>query len=248
MILECTQCRTRYLVPDSAIGAQGRTVRCASCKHSWFQGPVALDLTTRAAHEEPAPHLRAAAPDARVPAPAESAPSPAMASYAAKGAAVPEYDPFAPAASAARPRRNPARRWTAAAFVAGGSMLLGTAAILYTGAPGIAAQLGLGIGPVDTPLEFVDTKLDRQAQNSGGEMFVVSGKVVNPTDTPQHVPDIRAELRDDTGKSVYSWRINPQVRTLGPKASVTFNNARLDIPENVRMLEFSFAAELGGGQ
>ena len=49
MILECSQCRTRYLVPDSAIGPDGRTVRCASCKHSWHQAPAAvLDLTNRA--------------------------------------------------------------------------------------------------------------------------------------------------------------------------------------------------------
>lgn len=52
MILICPQCATRYLVPDSAIGATGRQVRCASCKHSWFQDGV---LT-----ERPEPQVAAA--------------------------------------------------------------------------------------------------------------------------------------------------------------------------------------------
>src|SRR5690606_1610234 len=91
-----------------------------------------------------------------------------------------DYDPFAHEPPF-KPRRNPERRWTAAALIAGVSMLLGAGAILYSGAPGLAAQLGLPIGDATTPLIFTSQSVERKPRLGGGELFVVSGQVMNPT-------------------------------------------------------------------
>jgi predicted Zn finger-like uncharacterized protein len=38
MIIGCPGCRTRYLVDEQALGGRaGRTVRCATCGHTWHQ-------------------------------------------------------------------------------------------------------------------------------------------------------------------------------------------------------------------
>ena len=49
MIITCPNCDTRYLVPESDIGAEGRRVRCANCMHLWFAEPppMTLDLGQR---------------------------------------------------------------------------------------------------------------------------------------------------------------------------------------------------------
>lgn len=56
MIIACPACATRYVVPDSAIGLEGRRVRCAKCRHSWYQeGPEAEQRAAPAPAAAPPP-------------------------------------------------------------------------------------------------------------------------------------------------------------------------------------------------
>ena len=223
MILECPECHTRYLVPDTAIGADGRTVRCASCKHSWFQAGVpVLDLVARAESGAAPVH-----------------PTPATPVEVAPPGSYPDYDAFAHEPPF-RPRRNPARRWTMAAMAAGVAMLAGVGGLLYSGAPGLASEL---FRPATgTPLKIVSKPVDQHSFN-GNEIFAVSGTVLNPTDTRQAVPDIRADLRDAQKRIVFSWMIRPEATVLPPKGRVEFNSAKLDVPVNAKELVLSFSGE-----
>ncbi|MEG3084153.1 MJ0042-type zinc finger domain-containing protein [Sphingomonas sp. PB2P12] len=256
MILQCPECSTRYLVPDSAIGTDGRTVRCANCKHSWFQTPAApadlvIDLPEPTPlPPEPAPLAPlprapiadasarfaplAAAPVAAAPAPAPTEAEPAF--VAPTYSAIAEQPPF-------RPRRNTTRRWTIVAVIAGLLMLVAAAAIVYLGAPGVAAKLGIGVATDESPLRLRDNPIERRELDNGSELFAVSGQVTNPSDQRQRVPDIRAELRDAQGRLVYSWTITPQQRTLAPGGAIDFNSATLNVPANSKRLELSFVGE-----
>jgi predicted Zn finger-like uncharacterized protein len=223
MILECEECHTRYLVPDTAIGPDGRTVRCAHCRHSWFQMPAPAEVATP---EQTSPAAEPAPIAAETTPPVAEEPSGAF-----------DYQP------PFRPRRNPARRWTFITAAAGVAMLGVTGLIAYGDAPGLAKRLGVSIGQQDSPLTIAKRPIERRELPDGTEMFAVSGQVLNPTDQRQTVPDVRADLRDAQGRLVYSWTIRPEKGSLPPHSAVDFNSAKINVPVNSRTLVLSFSGD-----
>ena len=82
MIISCPACSTRYAVPETAIGPEGRTVRCAKCKHSWFQDAAPLELRDEDERGPSPPSPPPPSPPTSEPAPTEP-----------EAVAAPETDP-----------------------------------------------------------------------------------------------------------------------------------------------------------
>jgi predicted Zn finger-like uncharacterized protein len=136
---------------------------------------------------------------------------------------------------------KPGRRWPLA--VLGLIVLIGALAAAFWFLAPVEWRQRAGIaGPEETPLLLQVRTSDRQTLASGNELFAVSGRVINPTSRSQPVPPLQAELRDASGKLIYSWTIAPPARTLPPGASASFNSAEVNVPEGADQLTVTLGA------
>jgi predicted Zn finger-like uncharacterized protein len=98
----------------------------------------------------------------------------------------------------------------------------------------------------ETPLLVQVDERNRRTLESGNQLLEVSGKVINPTDEPQRVPPLKAQLRSLGQDVVYRWTIPPPAPVLAPGGSASFNSAELNIPAAAACLDVSFAEGKAG--
>ena len=268
MIIACPACSTRYVVPDSAIGIEGRTVRCAKCRHSWFQ-EGALPVEQAPPAQPPAEALAEAPP---VAAPPEPPPQPPTVE-----ADSPEPEDFPPVPPPVdrplprvyadepsdrpldrargeqewssfdheppfRPRRNLLRMWTMAAVIFAIAIVGAIGSVAWYGLPDWMplARSTFAEAPSDLVLDFPPNRQDRRTLPNGAAFFGASGKVTNVGSTRRTIPPILIVLRDSRERIVYTWEVAPPKRQLNPGESVTINEAVTDVPRSAKSAEIGW--------
>lgn len=270
VIIACPACATRYAVPDSAIGVDGRTVRCAKCRHSWFQEGPAAALPPAAPQPAPPP----APPPQPVPPPSpQPEPEPPVAeAFAAEPAEAAEDvtpPPLPPLKAAEDPvvysdestaayydedrssfdyeppfrrRRNPAKLWMIGAILFAVLALGGIGAVAWYGLPNWVplARGAFAQGEPDLVLDFPPNRQDRRTLPNGAEFFGASGSITNVGKVRLGVPLVLITLRDARDRIVYSWEVVPSKRELAPGESVTINEAVTDVPKSAKYAEIGW--------
>ena len=217
MQLSCPKCGATYEVPENAIGPNGRKIRCRACDTSWFEP---------ARTPAPAPLPIAPPPVSPIPAPAFRPESPPVTA-----------EPSATDQPPVRRKRGP---WLLLGLVILVVILGGVVATILMGPQQVVSRLGLSERRV--PLGIAITREPDWRMIAGGsQLFAVSGRIWNPTNVEQPVPDIRAELKDAQGRTVYHWTITRPVPKLAPGASANFDGAAVDVPAASAKVNVTFA-------
>ena len=185
--------------------------------------------------DAPPPSWTAPEPEPAPPAFAETAADPVDVVFEQAPSSFEYQPPF-------RPRRNPARLWTAAAvaFALLVAALIG--AVSYWGLPKWVpiARPTFGAAQPDLVLEFPPERQDRRTLPDGTEFFGASGTVTNVGQETRRVPSVLIVLRDGRDRKVYEWVVRPPKSELAPGESVTINEAVTDVPRSAKVAEIGW--------
>jgi predicted Zn finger-like uncharacterized protein len=239
MIVTCPSCGVRYLVDARALGAKGRTVRCARCAHSWYEDtPPPSELEAAAA-------AAAAAADPTKPAPPPLQPPP---------------PPRVPPLTAEQRVQLPAlparrRRWGAGPAIWSLAVLALLAAVAYAAvidrdrvvgilpaAASLYSSLGLKTGVSGLGLELRNLTTNRETAN-GLPTLVIGGEVRNVSGSARTVPKLVVILRDRGDHDLQDQTVDAPVDRLQPGESAPFHTVITQPAEAASDIIVQFAGD-----
>lgn len=214
MILTCPSCTNRYIVDPTALGADGRTVRCANCSHTWHQA-APVDL--------PRPVDLAPAPDGLRPIP--------------PGSNLPAFPQ--PAS-----RRSGTIGWLAFMVVLLGGLaavVIGREYIVASWAPSarLYDMVGLSIDGVGAGLELRNVVSARR-DDTGASVIVVEGTIANVSNKVRDVPRLRAVVRSAAKQDLKDWTFPAGVLVLQPGETASFRSELPEPPRGATDLAITF--------
>lgn len=206
MIVSCPECGARYRLADDAIPVEGRAMRCAACKHRWYEmGPDPVAATP--------------------PAPADPTPEPVVTPEQAAWSPAPE-----PAGEAAPDRvvlKTILALLLSAAFTAGAALLWvpDLPPLDLSRVPWLERLVAPPPAP-KSPLGVV-FEVERQPVADGRTLFAVRGAVINPTRAPQPIPRLEGRLVDPSDTITYRWTVDPGRTSLPPGGRAAFDTSAI---------------------
>ena len=222
MVLECPSCATRYLVDPAALGAEGRKVRCARCRHTWFE-------------KAPAPSLD----------PPDFAEPPDLAKPIAQPRPIPRGSNL-PAV-----RQQPsAANWigwavlvvVVGAIVAGGVFAREQIVAAWPPAAKFYQLVRLPVEQAAPVFDFRNVRSSQEVEN-GVLVLSVTGEVVNLSEVALRVPKLRVVLHDEAERELVRWLVSLPRARLEPGESVAFTTRREKPPADARGLKVSVERE-----
>lgn len=262
MILTCPKCDTRFSLDRSAIGAQGRKVRCSSCHHIWVQ---TLPTEAEAAAESDALSFEEAAADAAASGGGTAAPQGAAevaAGAGASAATIPDMEATAtpaPEMAVRRFERPPADggeqrtiwpvllAWLlffamVVAIVAGGYRFRQQFVDLWP--PAVQLYELFNIDVVPPPGYGLRIEVGEQSRSveEGTPVLVVKGTISNVSDRPRRVVHIQGTMFDAAGRPAQTWEFAPKKELLSAHESIAFETMVKNPTPAATRFELNFLA------
>lgn len=238
MIISCEQCKARYLLASLLLGSSGRTVRCGSCGHTWFQDAVDEPVSPDSAADDAPASFRDHMVDAEI---IDSIPEGVMPSEGAGALALPTDMLKARLHGAAAVTNGLLAAVVVFGLVTGGLILMrGSVVQSWTPAAWAYEVIGLTTPLPGEGLIFDQLTARAVPDDDGVYTLKLEGKIINLRAQPSAIPPIVATLRSDVTDPGQPIEVTLDADKIGPEDSVGFTATQANLADTMKEVNLRF--------